>query len=919
MMIFPTFTPNESLSQYNFTQYFNPSKMKKIIESGYNVEYDEEWLRVNEIKDFNDAQTHIKKIYRTSRNGILHASFMTKDYGRYFYKGSVSIGLLICPFRHSICREDYVDFDMINAHFKILEQLCILHKIPQEHYKYISQYCKKRDSIRQKLCKQYFPNEEYSTVKDKIKTLFLRIMYLGSFEKWKKDNGLPAEMTQDAHTSKITDNIILLLNRIKQDNITEWNDVKKNVEKDNKKKEKLAEKHNTKYKPKNPDASFLSLFLQSWERKVCETAIVYMNNNNLIKDNVLVYTFDGFMILKRDDDTSQICKDLNEYIKERLHLDIGWETKDFDRHIDEAVFPQKIDYDFPEDRLVHYDFKYFDEINTYEEKRGYFEKFISKTINPQPIYHFRFTDHNGNSQYVMYNKDHLKEAFMEYTLYEQKQSNNKGNVPDILFIEKWLTDTDKSLYQKADFRPYANNPKEQEDNKLILNTFTGYNPVCFDDTLDADENYIKPFLEIVKNIVGGDEDDVKAFHHIMAWKIQKPHIKKPYSILIKSQEGEGKNTIFDTFGRLINLTHYYLTSNADDIFGDHAEGVNSKLLIVLNEMNIKQTGKYSDKFKSLITEDTYNINPKNIRPLTVRNLALIVVLSNQEYPIYIDETKRDRRWFIFQGNQKNIGLSNEVWTKIHERIREPTFIKSLYQYYMNYDLQAFNLNDAKLRNSRRKAYKSVVCRYVKPEILFLQDYIMERRFIGDTGDGQDHQNPINMEHFNNYSSASCQFRQKHYWKGFETNQTKKLNNDIDFPDKVVCYSDGFGDTMDWYNDGLFLSSKYQFKAENLRKDYHKWVQLNHFNIERNERSQKAFNNTIPTLNLPIEIVSMKDGKKGFIFTPYDILKSMINRNYMEIEKEHITEMDEAYKKYKTKTEDKNDDYIDINQSMLNLF
>ena len=915
-MKFPNLNPNENLSQYNFTQYFNPSKMKKIMESEWNIEYDEEWLTVNGIKDITDAKTHINKIYRASKNGRFQPTFMKVEYGRYFYKGSLSVGLLVCPIRHSLCREDYFDFDMINAHYRILEQLCIQENIPKQDYKYISQYCNKRDSIRQELCKQYFPDEEYSNAKDKIKVLFLRIMYLGSFEKWKKDYGLPDEMKQDAHTSKIQSNIINLLIRIKQDNLTEWADISKKVEKENNQRKKLADKHNTRFKPKNPDASFLSLFLQSWERKICEIAVEFMVDNKLVKDNTLIYTFDGFMCLKTDMDTVQICKDLNTRIIERLSLDIGWETKDFDRHIDDTVFPKKIDYDFPKDKLVHYDFQYFNDIETYEEKRGYFEKFITKTINPQPIYHFRFRENNGVAKYVMYNKDNIKEAFMEYTLNETKKSNNKGSDIELLFIDKWLKDTEKALFHKADFIPHPNNPDTVETEKQILNTFTGYNPYCFDNEIESDQDYIKPFLKIVENLVGGNEDDVEIFHNLIAWKIQRPEHKKPYSLLIKSQEGEGKNTVFDTIGRIIGEAHYYQTTNAEDLFGDHAEGVNNKLLIVMNEMNIKQTGKHADKLKSLITDPTYNINPKNIRPLTIRNLAFIVVLSNQENPIYIDETKRDRRWFIFKGNQKNININGDMWGKLHERIRDPKFIKSLYEYYMNYDLE-FDLNKAKIRNSRRKAYKSVVCRYVKPEILFLQDYIMERRFIGDTANGK-HINPINMEHYTNYSQGGTMYQQRDYWNGYCPSQTEKLNPvGGGFIEDEVLYSEGF--EKDWYEDGLFLTTKFQFKADNFRKDYHKWVKLNHFNIERNERSQKAFNNAIPTLNLPIEIVGMKAGEKGFVFTPYHLIQTMLKRNYIELEADHIDIMNEIFEKNKALSTQPIEPVCNTNQELEALF
>ena len=900
-MKFPLFNPNENLSQHNFTQYFNPHKMKKIIDSGWNQEYCEEWLFENGIKDIQDAQLHINKIQRASKNGRFKPTFLKTELGRYIYKGSLSLGLLVYPLRHSLCREDYIDFDMINAHYRILEQLCILHKIPKDHFKHISQYCNKREEIRQSLCKQYFPNEEYKTAKDKVKTLFLRIMYLGSFDKWKRECGLDENIKQDAHTSHIQDNIVLLLNRLKQDNLTEWVRIKKNTEKYNEARKKNTDKSGKTFIPKKEDASFLSLFLQSWERKICEVAVEYMVNNNHIKDNTLIYTFDGFMCLKNKLDTVQLCGDLKKTIQDNLHLNISWETKPFDRHIDDIVFPKKQEYQFEEEKLKVLDFQYFNDLLSYEEKRGYFEKFICKTLNPSPIYHFRFTNDDRVAEYKMFNKDMLKEAFMEYNLNENKNSNNKGNNIEPLFIDKWLSDEDKAMFQKSDFIPHSLDPAEVEPKKLIFNTFSGYNPSCFDHNIREDESLLRPFQVILKNIIGGDDDDFEMFNYLMAWKIQKPEFKQPYSVLIKTQEGEGKNTIFDTFGRLFGLTHYYQTTNAEDIFGDHAEAVNHKLLIVLNEMGIQQTKKYTNKFKSLITDPTYNINPKNIRPMTIRNLAMIIVLSNEENPIFIDQTQRDRRWIIYKGNKHNLEISGDQWVKIHKRIRDPSFIKSLYKHYMSYDLTKYNLINGKLRNSRRQAYKSVVCRYIKPEILFLQDYITERRFVGD-GKDITHANPLNIKYITNYSSSSTHIQQKYYWKGYEPTQTEKLNDPID---SRVYYSMGFDDNLDWYQDGLFLTTHFQFKSTSLRKDYHTWVGINDFNIERNERSQKAFNNIIPTLNIDMPVVGMKAGEKGYIINPYLLIKSMVSRNYIEIEPEIVKEMDQVYKKWNTKETENN--------------
>jgi hypothetical protein len=209
-----------------------------------------------------------------------------------------------------------------------------------------------------------------------------------------------------------------------------------------------------------------------------------------------------------------------------------------------------------------------------------------------------------------------------------------------------------------------------------------------------------------------------------------------------------------------------------------------------------------------------------------------------------------------------------------------------------------------------------VCRYVKPEILFLQDYIMERRFVGDTANG-DHKNPLNMEHYPNHMLGTTQYSQKRYWKGYEPTHTSSLNENINFINNEIFWSYGF-DT-DWYEDGLFLSTKFQFKAGDIRKDYLEWVKINGFNVERNERSQKAFNNAIPTLNLPIEIVGMKAGEKGFVFTPYIVINAMVKRNYLELEQEQIKLMTENYEKAKQHIEEAVVEPEDFNEELLSLF
>ena len=873
-MKFPSFTPEQNLSIYRFKQIFNPKLVKKIKESNYNVEYDADWLLDCGIKDITDAQSHIRKIYAKSKNGEFSPLLVSsKQQGRYFYTSSLSLGLICCPFRHSICKDLYVDFDMVNAHYKILEQLCIQNEYTKTYYKYISQYVQKRDQIRQKLSKQYFPNESFSTAKDKIKTLFLRMMYLGSFDKWRVENGLDEKVKQDTYTTHIQNEIIYIIAQLKVSNPLLWGERRKAVEKENKQTSKWNEKNGTNKPLKNPDSSFLSLFLQSWERKIVETVVPLLKEKQYITDNVFVYTFDGFMLLKNDAlNTSAMCKELYECVKSTLGLEIHWETKDFDKHIDDKLFPPPKVYTHVKEKLKTFDFNYFEEIISYEEKKDYFERFICKTILPQPLYWFKTFENEDTQRYKyhFFSKEHLKEVFQEYTLNEAKTSNNKVGGDALLFIDKWLKDPEKRQYEFQDFNPVPHAVNNDNGNTRVLNTFCGYSPTCFRGDLIYDKKTIlKPFMRVLQDLLGGSEEDMEAFNMLIAHKIQHPHVKKPFAILIKSLEGEGKNTICDRIGAIFGREHYFYSANANDVIGTHAEAIQNKLLVVLNEMGINQTKEHTNKFKSLISEDRWTINPKNIRPMEIKNLGLIVVLSNEDNPIYIDQRQGDRRWFIFEGNRHNSNIPEEIWSKIHKHIRTEEFTKALYDFYMGLDCEKYNYRDARIKNSRKPAYKNVVCRYVKPEILFLNDYICERRFVGFD------KNPLNTE--NKFVN----------WKGFDADSTNKYNHK-DLPEEYHEFD------KHWYEDDSFINTKFFFKAKDLLDDYHTWIKMNRFSIERNEKSSKAFINSIMSLNLDIEKSKDHNNLTLLAFNPHSIIKKMLLNNYIELEDNIVQQLTQTY-------------------------
>lgn len=87
----------------------------------------------------------------------------------------------------------------------------------------------------------------------------------------------------------------------------------------------------------------------------------------------------------------------------------------------------------------------------------------------------------------------------------------------------------------------------------------------------------------------------------------------PICFIIKGSQGTGKNVFLDCIGNLINSDYYITSSNPKDFFGDYAEGFYRKLLVNINEVELKDTFDFEGKIKSFITEDTITLNAKFLR------------------------------------------------------------------------------------------------------------------------------------------------------------------------------------------------------------------------------------------------------------------------------------------------------------------
>jgi phage/plasmid-associated DNA primase len=95
----------------------------------------------------------------------------------------------------------------------------------------------------------------------------------------------------------------------------------------------------------------------------------------------------------------------------------------------------------------------------------------------------------------------------------------------------------------------------------------------------------------------------------------------------------------------------------------------------MNEVELTKTKDIQNKIKSFVSEDSITINPKGIRPYSVRNLARMIYTTNKDISTVIDAKAKDRRNVIFEATKKYTDPKlKTLWTKAREQFKTKDFL-----------------------------------------------------------------------------------------------------------------------------------------------------------------------------------------------------------------------------------------------------
>ena len=603
-------------------------------------------------------------------NGEVEVLYCGEDFGRLKninqYQKSYSYTNMYGEIRNLLACGLYLDYDMKNAHFVFFYNELIKNNI--DDCKYLKEYIARREEIFNEIIennpdatskdtKEKFNTLEADQTKKILKQIFTSILNNASLNKIKIEYNLNNKL----------DFINNLYNELQRNikkiiELKEYKELKKQVIK------RKQKENNT----DNIDGAIISTIMQTIERTaLLKFREVVMNDNYTV--GAMIH--DGLHIeINKKEITNEIIKKWEKEINNYLYKDL----KNI-KPVEIVNKPIKIDDSFliPDEETQKYNYH-----KSILENKKKTAKIIS------PFCYMSFID----EKIELMTEEQLHGIYKNY-IFTMK------NKP---FINYWTTDPTMKTYEKIEFNPKNDSPKN------VFNTFTGFeiDKYKFDDlptTQEAREKEIKPILKFLYDISGRDEQQYKTFMNYTASIIVKPYKKVKISVIMKGQQqGVGKNTYFLIMKKILGDKYCTSTPDLDGIFGKNNNIRQDKLFICLNEASFEDTKKYQGKLKDAVTETDYILELKYINKMPYKSFENYIIYSNEFNPVEIQA--ENRRFFVIDLDIVRYENKKDIFNYIYKEFlgdedHEPNwrnlkiFYEYIKQYYIDNKVDKYNFEE----------------------------------------------------------------------------------------------------------------------------------------------------------------------------------------------------------------------------------
>ena len=659
------------------------------------------------LKNYDPMAASIKVQYRFADDG-------NAVYGRVYPRQGASAGEVCGDLRSYVLYGSWTAFDIVNCHPEIAYQVLAANG-RAEQFKSLGAYCASRKQALKDI------QEGYRVDRNQAKGLFIRLLYGGFFDTWAKDSevydqaptpfikGFQAEM--DKLSKLIVSKNKQFASRIKPN--------KKSKDAGAKKKPGRPKKElDSEDKVVQPAAAsadqIVSNFMQDYERRVLRHMYAYLVMLNLIDDErpECMLRYDGIdlpLSVLEGVDKEKVLKDMSDYVYDNTGFRLVMIEKPYEETPLKAEIDKQLDYSqrIPDKYRDELDKTFLINLKDYAAQKWYFEQFVSLIVHESNyvVVQRTYLECAGEAKRTLPTDNAVLKKSAELSVsfgnVNSVVHGDDGKPEKIKFLKHWLDDQEQRSCNSLGFLPYnidLENFPGAEDK--VFNLFKGY---CLPRGIVLKKHYSKytaPFHYIGLQLCANDPRVYQFFWNCIVNQFKRPRDRLRQAFVFQGKaQGTGLDVYMDTIGRLLGDNHYTNTAKVGDLIGDHAEGLEHRLLVVANELKFDQLKGSENTIKDLITTATkHTVNPKCVRPYTINMYALIVFASNNMNAISFDNDGNERRMNVFLPTVRTIwnsleswGYASDDWNYLSKRLfPSPEFLQGLYDDIMKTDIANFD-------------------------------------------------------------------------------------------------------------------------------------------------------------------------------------------------------------------------------------
>ena len=406
----------------------------------------------------------------------------------------------------------------------------------------------------------------------------------------------------------------------------------------------------------NKEGKFINAIMNVFECKILLEVYEYYKIKYPEEKHVASLIFDGLHLSKTLPNQTEI---LNEITKD---YGVMWSIKEFNNEIENSELYLNSD---PPAYGDLYQPKNYDAVKKKFEETHFMVR--------QPL---SFVELKGDSYYV-YRPTDFQYAVGHYKFIDTA----KGKCDEVSIFNRWVQDENKREYEKLYFHPSLEGCPPDVFNTFKGFTYRDYHEVDFEQKQDA----IDLFKKQISILVNHEEHVVEYFINYFADMFQRPLEVPGVALIMKSDEGWGKDLLTDLLGKLLGEELMLKTEDMGIVFSRFNSAIKNKMLIHLNELTAKDGFGNKDSLKGKITAPILNIEEKGKEPYKQPNYARWMAATNNLTPI---EVKADsRRYCIVQADP--VKPSREYFKSFVKMMKDKDSLYSIMEYLMTKDLTDF--------------------------------------------------------------------------------------------------------------------------------------------------------------------------------------------------------------------------------------